>query len=550
MTHTRREFLKQVSAATAFGVLHRLPGRALWAMAPGALIPEPDEALLKRLALTAVDAARTAGAAFADVRVTGMRRFNWGAGFNGAGERPGMSPPRLEFSTAYGVRAAVDGAWGFAGGYVLTPEAIAQVARRAVSRAKGNRPRRPRTLELAPVARVENGLWAPPIAQDPFAVPVGEQADLALAALAAAAGVRGVLSGIFGAGWQQSLTVFASSEGSLTVQRLTRGGPGARVWGRSRDDNGLGDEDVASLRQGWYGYEALSRVDDLAGELRQAAERAVAKSGPPDPPPVPVEVGRYDLVLSGWAVAHVLRATLVPALDLERALGYQANRAGTSFAAPPTDILGKYQVASPLVTLRADRTRPHDFATVGWDDEGVPAGEWTLIKDGVIVDYLTSRHTAVELAPLYRARGEPLRSRGCMVGSGATWPEISTPNLTLEPGPAGVSLDDLIGDVKRGFYIDGGAPGGSDQQLLSGQFIGGGVREIRNGKLGREVNGFAFQILTQPFWKNLDALGGPETVKEGGVTFSAPLRPLRGHTARASAARVRQVNVLNTERKL
>jgi TldD protein len=519
-------------------------------MAPGALIPEPDEALLRRLAHAAVDAARTAGAAFADVRVTGMRRFSWGAGFYEAGGRPTMAPPRLEFSTAYGVRAAVDGAWGFAGGYVLTPEAVAQGTRTAVTRARANRPRRSRTLELAPVPRVENGLWAPPIAQDPFAVPVGEQADIALAALAAAAGVRGVLGGNFVAQWEQFLTVFASSEGSLIVQRLTRGGADAAVWGRSQDDYELGDEDVESLREGWYGYEAVSEVHDLAGELRQAAERAVAKSGPPGPPPVPVEVGRYDLVLSGWAVAHVLRATLAEALDLERALGYQANRAGTSFAAPPTEVLGRYQVASPLVTLRANRTRPQAFATVGWDDEGVPAGEWTLIKDGVIVDYLTSRQTAVELAPWYQKRGDLVRSRGCVVGSGATWPEVSTPNLTLEPGPPGVSVSDLIADVKRGFYIEGGAPGGSDQQLLSGQFIGGGVQEIRNGRLGRTVRGFAFQILTPQFWKNLDALGGPETVVEGGVIHLVPLMPLRGHTARAGAARVRRVNVVNTERRL
>jgi TldD protein len=322
-----------------------------------------------------------------------------------------------------------------------------------------------------------------------------------------------------------------------------RSGPRASLDGRSRDDHEVAYEDVGALKRGWYGYEALSQVD-LVAELRQAAERAVAKSRPPEPAPtpVPVEVGRYDLVLGGGAVAQVLQETLLPALNLERALGYDANRQGTSFAAPPLEILGTYQVASPLITLRVDRTRPHGHATVGWDDEGVPAGAWTLIQEGVIVDYLTSRQTAVELAPWYQARGEPVQSRGCMAAAyGSTLPEVSFPNVTLAPGPAGVTVDELIAEVKRGIYV-GGASGASDQQLLSGQFSGGGVREIRNGKLGNWLSGFGFQLLTQPFWKSLDALGGPETVYEvGGFSGEMPFSTFVG------AARFRQVNVLNTE---
>jgi TldD protein len=307
--------------------------------------------------------------------------------------------------------------------------------------------------------------------------------------------------------------------------------------------------------------------------VRKAAERAVANSRPDTSSSNPVQVGRYDVVFGGNAVVALVRTPLAEALNVERALGYRANREGTSFAAPPADILGKYQVGSPLVTLRADRTRPHGWTTVGWDDEGVAAGEHTLIKDGVIVDYLTTRQTAAELAMLRRGGGggggggEAVRSRGCATGVGQEWPEAGIPNLTLVPGKEAVSVDDIIADTKRGYYVpDVYTYDGADQQLLSGQFPGDGVREIRNGKLGRSVTHFAFQFITPQFWKKLDALGGPASMgEEWPVAARLPYRedPLRLRqdglphiwgsalsvpfvSVRAVPARVREVNVLNT----
>ena len=59
------------------------------------------------------------------------------------------------------------------------------------------------------------------------------------------------------------------------------------------------------------------------------------------------------------AVAYLLVVTVAEALNLERALGYRANQDGTSFAAPPQAMLGSYHVGTPLLTVHADRSRPH-----------------------------------------------------------------------------------------------------------------------------------------------------------------------------------------------
>ncbi len=550
MSPSRRSFLKEVSAAAAFGIMSRIPltGRG-WLTAPlTGLLPELDEALLRRLALTAVDAARAAGATFADVRVAAGQLLmidclaNWSRG-----EPPHMGSPRLGLVAEYGIRAIVNGAWGFVGGAELTTDGVRRAAQRAVTRARSNRPRRPRMLELAPVAHADQGTWATSIAQDPFQVPVAEQVDLALAALAEAGRVAGIQWASTQFAWDRILRVFASSEGALNVQHIRIAAPSAATGVNLTEESPRAFDEVKALTSGPYGYEAVTRVN-LKEELRRSAERAVAESRPL--PARSVEVGRYDVVFGAPAVGSLLARTIAEALDLDRALGYQANWEGTSFAAPPADILGQYRVGSPLFTVQADRTRPHGAMTGGWDDEGVPAGEYTLVRDGVIVDYLTNRQTAMELAPSYRARGEPVQSRGCAWGVGQSVPRVALPNLTLQPGKDALTVEDLIRDTKRGVYVEDIENGGSDQQVLNSQFSirDGHAREIRNGKLGDQLRDVAIQFVTPALWRSMDAIGGVGTAVDtvqgtGALILSVIQLPFA--TVTVPPARMRKVNVLN-----
>lgn len=546
MSPTRRTFLKQMSAAATLGIVGQVPGRLLWAMPTAELIPEPDEALLRELALTAVDAARTAGATFGDVRVVAGRAINFSCGANyRRGEGPQMGWPELTSLAEYGIRTIVDGAWGFAGGTELTTDAVRRVAQKSVGRARGNRPRRPRTLDLAPVPQGQQGTWETPIEQDPFLVPLGEQADIAFAALAEARRVDGIDSaGVFLL-WSRHLRVFASSEDALIVQRISVASPRASTHIRRTEESPPISENVEALRRGPYGYEALTSVD-LNEELRQAGERAVAESRRPVPPGV--DVGRYDIVFGASAITSLLVTTIAPALNLERALGYHANRAGTSFAAPPMEVLGQLRVGSPLLTVKADRNRPGGAATVGWDDEGVQPVEHTLVRDGIIADYSTNRQTAAEIAGWYRSQGQPARSHGCASGAGSIVPAVRLSNLTMEPGPEDLSVDDLIADTKRGFYIEA-AGATTDQQLLDtqGPTAYRNVHEIRDGKIGDRARDLAFRFITPSFWQRIDAIGGASSMVSTVSVIFTPRNPLQLPFATVDAvpARVRDVNVMN-----
>lgn len=545
MPSSRRWFLKQASSAAALGLLTQIPLKRLWALTPRDLVAPSDEALLRELALKAVDVARATGATFADVRVTDYQDVTVGSKFEReSNRRPWMSAPHVLTVAGYGVRALVDGAWGFAAGYELTPDAVERAARAAVARARANRPLDRKILELTPAARIDNGRWATPIEDDPFARPFGEQGDMQLAALNAAVNVRSVTHASATFIWTRHDTVFASTEGALFFQRRDSASPAAGVMVSQGPPHTIAYGSVTTLKSGGYGYEALADTK-LVPELRAAAEEADTRSKALRPPK-PAEVGRYDVVFSGRMVGTMLAQTVGEALNLERALGYRANAEGTSFIAPPLSMLGELRVGSPMLTVHADRSQPHARATVGWDDEGVKPEAYTLIEQGVVTDYHTDRQTAPELAPWYTRHGRAVRSHGCAVGAGRERPRVGVPNLTMEPGPGSATEDDLIADTKRGIFVNAYFSGGPDQQLLSTQYVieYGQTWEIRNGKRGERIEGMAVQFITPQFWKNIDALGGKTSMVKSGALVGG------GHSVAVNAvpARVRQVNILNVGR--
>jgi TldD protein len=554
MSLTRRTFLKDASTLLAAGlVTANMTPRMLWAAQPVDLLPVPDEALLRQLALIAIDAARAAGASFADVRVSSARTVSLVFENNLSSGTRDMTPPNLLSGASYGVRAMVDGAWGFAAGSDLVSDDVAATARMAVAEARSNRPRHPRTVVLAPAALVSEGRWVTPIKTDPFTIPLSEQADLALAAMekVGAAGIDRVQLALQ---WVRSNRVFASTEGSLISQQLDVAVPqgGVTAFGTPGVRSTTAGAS-ARIDAGGYGYEAISDVDvgallvDAAQRARALAKDMVAH------PPTSVDVGRYDLVISRRAVATLVRDNVSAALNLERALGYHANRGGTTFAAPPAQTLGQFQVGSKLLTVTADRSMSHSAATVGWDDEGIKPEAYTLVKDGVIVDYHTNRQMATQLGSWYQQRGEAIRSHGCASGSGGVLPNIAAPNLRIAPGGGSADVTDLIADTKHGFYIESIGNGGVDQQFLNAQYNAGpsAVREIVDGKLGGYVANFAFQFTTPEFWKKLDALGGPQSA--GVETFFgpgiAPDRLTLFPSIDSVPGRIREVNVVNTGRR-
>ena len=253
----------------------------------------------------------------------------------------------------------------------------------------------------------------------------------------------------------------------------------------------------------------------------------------------PIVPGRYDIVVDPSQLFLAIHESVGHSTELDRALGFEANSAGTSFIKPGD--AGTLRFGNPIVNLVADRTQPGGLATVAYDDEGVKAERWHIVRDGMFVDWQTTR----ELAPLVGQK----RSHGCLHAddwSGVPFPRM--PNVSLEPAATEVTLDDLFSGIKRGLFVEGRGVSSIDQQRYNFQFGGGVIREITNGKLGGIVKDAAYQSRTPDFWASCDGIGGKALYKLWGTSADGKGEP--GQTNAVShgcpPARFRNITVLNT----
>ena len=252
-----------------------------------------------------------------------------------------------------------------------------------------------------------------------------------------------------------------------------------------------------------------------------------------------VEAGSYDLVVDPSNLWLTIHESIGHATELDRALGYEAAYAGTSFAT--FDQLGKLKYGSELMNVTGDRTAEHGLATVGYDDEGVEAQSWDLVKDGTLVGYQLDRRIA-------KLTGFE-RSNGCaFADSPGHVPVQRMANVSLRPDPAGMSTEDLIGSVDRGIYVVGDRSWSIDMQRYNFQFTGQRFYRIENGRLAGQLKDVAYQATTTDFWGSMAAVGGPQTYVLGGAFNCGKAQP--GQVAAVShgcpSALFKGVNILNT----
>jgi TldD protein len=273
---------------------------------------------------------------------------------------------------------------------------------------------------------------------------------------------------------------------------------------------------------------------DWDGELAQLPELLAEKAAAPS-----VEAGSYDLVIDPSNLWLTIHESIGHATELDRALGYEANYAGTSFATP--DKLGSLRYGSPVMHVTGDRQAEHGLASVGWDDEGVAAQTWDLVRDGVLVGYQLDRRIA--------AKTGAGRSNGCAYADSPLHVPIQRmANVSLQAAPGGPSTDELIGGVERGIYIVGDKSWSIDMQRYNFQFTGQRFYRIENGRLAGQLRDVAYQSVTTDFWGSMEAVGGPQTYVLGGAFNCGKGQP--GQVAPVShgcpSALFRQVRILNT----
>ncbi len=489
---------------------------------------------LREAAAAALQAATDAGATSADVRVERLRGQDL-ALRNGRLER-------LQDATTVGlaVRVVHDGTWGFAAGPDVTVDEAVRLARQAVDVARTSRPLNSEPVELADEPVHGDVTWVSDYDVDPFSVDPTDKVALFAewsARLLASDEVDHVDVSL-----QQALEgkFYADTAGTTTTQQRVRLLP--RVTA-TRVDPGGGFETMRTVAPPvGRGWEYLTGgIHDWDAELAELPSLLVEKAKASS-----VEPGRYDLVIDPTNLWLTIHESIGHATELDRALGYEAAYAGTSFAT--LDQLGSLRYGSPVVQVTGDRTVPHGLSTVGYDDEGVQTQAWDIVRDGVLVGYQLDRRMARQNAAALGVA----RSNGCaFADSPLHVPVQRMANVSLQADPQGPSLEELIGRVERGIYVVGDKSWSIDMQRYNFQFTGQRFYEIRGGRLVGQLRDVAYQATTTEFWGSLEAVGGPQTYQLGGAFNCGKAQPsqIAAVSHGCPASLFRGVQVLNTVRE-
>lgn len=520
MKFSRRDFIK--TSGAALGAL-AIPA---WVLDAEAATSRAIDANKNTLADVALSTAKRLGASYADIRINRYRT-------------EGVSTREKQIqglqrgqSYGFGVRVLVKGTWGFAASPDLTEAEVRRVTTEAIEIAKANAAFQRNPVELVPVKKATLSGWKNAFVKDPFDVPIDEKVQFLLKLNETAMGVKGVSFVNSSMSWVNEQKFLATSDGSRIEQYLIRGNPNFTVTAIDRASGDFQTRNTYASPQA-MGYEYMETYPWME-EAKQAGEEAVMKLKAKS-----VEPGKYDLILHPTHLWLTIHESVGHPTELDRALWWEANYAGTSFLTP--DKTGKLQFGSKIVNFVADRTQPKALATVAYDDEAVPAQEWHIVKDGVFVDWQTTR----DLAPKIGRK----QSYGCLHAE--SWNDVPfprMPNLSLQPAKEDVSMEKLIEGVEKGILIYGRGSYSIDQQRYNFQFGGQTFWEIKNGKVEGMLKDVAYQSRTTDFWNACDALGGKSTYELGGSFNDGKGEPGQSNAVShgCPVARFRQINVLNT----
>lgn len=535
---TRRDFV--ATSALAAGALAL--GKPRDAAAHTRLLPHVQERMdapTRDLLLLAIDSCKRAGASYADARIQRVQR-------NAIFTRERQILDVVDSDTmGCGIRALVDGCWGFAATPRLTPDGIQRAANEAVATAKANRIARDKPVELAPNPAHPDATWSSGFTIDPFTISIEEKTNLALAVNAAALGVAGVRFVSTQFNFLKEERNYANTDGSVIAQTCVRTYTPIAITAVSADrsDFAIRESVVQPTGRGWESVLENDLVTNAKKWAEEAAEKLKAKS---------VEPGRYDLILAPSNLGLTLHESVAHPTELDRAYGYEANLAGTSFVAPPEKALGALKFGSPLMNIYGDRSQPGGCATIGYDDDGVKPEEFDIIKDGVFVDYQTTREQAMWLDWWYKKRGMPTRSHGCSYAD--SWSSVAfqrMPNVSIRPGAKDIGWNDLIAATDRGIAIMGRGSYSIDQQRYNGQFGGALFLEVRGGKVVGQLRDVAYQFRTPDFWGAMDMIGGQKSYELYATFTDGKGQPgqVNAVTHGCVPTRHKQINVINTGRK-
>jgi len=463
----------------------------------------------EKLARIALDKCRKLGVDYADIRLERIEDENISIA-SGT-----VEPIEQSVSAGIGIRVLKNGAWGFASTDDLSEEIIALKAETAVEIAAASAIVNKEKVELAPV-KPALGRYVSQYEIDPFTISLEEkisflrEIDTAMLTAGDEFNSRNCF-----ASFRKRDKYFVSSDGADISQFIVQTGGGISLGiTKSHRERYERSFPTSSGQYESKGYELLAELN-MAGAVPRLAEEVRMLMSAEDCP-----VKETTLVLSGDQVSLQMHESIGHALELDRVFGAERNFSGTSFAT--VDNLGELQYASDIVTVRTDGTVPHALASCGYDDEGVPSHSADLIKDGILVNYLSSRETAARIGKESTA--------AMRANSWLNIPIVRICNILLEPGDK--SFDQIIAGIDDGIYMDTVKSWSIDDERKYFQFGCEIGWLIEGGKLTRPIKNPTYSGCTTDFWNKCSAIGNQDSYRVWGTPNCGKGQP--GQNARTA----------------
>jgi TldD protein len=435
-----------------------------------------------------------------------------------------------------GLRVVHNGSIGFAATAELGPDAAVSVADQAVALASATASTLASPVTLADEPPAGTATWTSAYEVDPTTIPLHEKVERLAdwsSRLMEQEGIDHVAAYVLCVVEDK---LFADLAGARLTQRRVRVHPVVEAYAVDAATGSFESMRTLAPPVG-RGWEYLDGAGwDWDHELRTIPELLAEKVASPS-----VEEGLYDLVIEPSNLWLTIHESIGHATELDRALGYEAAYAGTSFAT--FDKLGSLKYGSPIMQVTGDRTAEHGLATVAFDDEGVAAQQFDLVRDGVLVGYQLDRRMAAE--------NRLGRSNGCaFADSPFHIPIQRMANVSLQPSDTeGPTTEELVSGVDKGMLVVGDKSWSIDMQRHNFQFTGQRFFRIERGRLAGQVKDLAYQARTTDFWGSLAAVGGRSTYVLGGAFNCGKGQP--GQVAPVShgcpSALFRRVRVLNAK---
>lgn len=441
-----------------------------------------------------IDRIKARGATYVDARYYPYEETNQLFMLNG-----NLKDASSSRESGIGVRVLYKGAWGFSASSDLgNMDALFD---KAFDNARVASERVTFPVRLAEKDAVQ-ATFTSPCKEDPFEVPLADKVAF-LQEMDAKLNQKGVSLRIGGLNFVRKKIVFVDSEGSEIEKNVTE--VFAELQVRGQDPQGISQERKFRLAQqgrdtrGWESIDRelfLAHADRIVSELNQVL---AADDCPKE--------DRSVILLPGIMFLQT-HETIGHALELDRILGYELAFAGGSFVT--LDDFGKLRYGSEKLTARADATVVNSPGSFGYDDDGIPAQNITLIDKGILVGAITGRQMVEEANA--KAKKQIFQGSGGANRATAFYrvPIERMTNINIDPGTDG-TLDDIVAQTEKGVIMDGDRSwsiGSNREQFHFATEIGWLVDD---GKITRVVKNSTYKGPTVKFWNSLSAVGDKST---------------------------------------